>query len=267
MNLLAASIVLVAAFSISVSAQQNLDLAGSYLFLSEWGGTKITLKKNGTFTSQSSSCTGVTTQSGPYTVSNGVVSLTTLKLTERAYEENKERDLTKRDARKKYLHTAEPFAPFSRELQVIKWGARVYLLDAGTLGTLVHAINLGFEPRSVDGYRAFYGVIYLREGDESKPVDGAPPLSIELLANLLPSPVIGTVVEIDGDRAVAKINRGRADRLKEGMLLVPVVSTLHFEGYVIDSVTDHTAEVHFYTGIKLGDQLSTRVPNALVYAP
>jgi hypothetical protein len=132
---------------------------------------------------------------------------------------------------------------------------------------LVHAINLGFEPRRVDGYRAFYGVFYLREGDENKPANGMPPLPAGLLSNLLPAPVIGTVVEITGDGTVAKIDRGRADGLKEGMLLVPVVSTLYFEHYVIDSVTDHTAEVHFYRGIKVGDQLSTRVPDVSVYAP
>ena len=258
-------LILLPVLSISVSAQQNSDLVGSYLFVSEWGGTRITLKKNGTFNSESSSCTGITTKSGPYTISNGVVHFRTDKLTERAYDEKKEDDLTK--TRKKYLNTDEPFAPSSWQLQVIRWGSRVYLLHQNALRSLIDAINLGFEPRSVDSYRAFYGVMYLREGDENKPVIGSPRLPEELLRDVLPAPVIGTVVEIKGDGIVAKIDRGRADGLKKGMLLVPVVSTVHFEQFVIESVTDHSAEVYFYTGIKVGDRLSTRVPDVLVYAP
>jgi len=262
------ALVLAAVASSEIVAQKNSDLVGSYLFRFEWGGERIILKNNGTYTSESSGCTHTTTQSGPYSVANNLIRFTTLKLTIRSHGEKKEHDLTKRKARKKYLDTDEPFKTDSWELQVVKWGERIYLMHPGWLGSFIEAINLGFEPRSVDGYRAHYGEIYRRDGDEVKPVNGPPPLPEELLRDLLPTPVIATVLELktEGVTTLATIDRGSADGLKQDMWLVPTTPMIFYQPYRIKSVAEHSAEVFVFGNIKVGDQMSTRVEDVQRYA-
>lgn len=254
--------------SVSVGAQQNSDLAGSYLYRFEFGGTEITLKNNGTFTAATSNCTGVTTASGPYSVSNNVVRFRTTRLTARDNGDMKEHDLTKRKERKKYLETNEPFKPHSWELQVVRWGERIYLMNRKLFGSFIDVVNVGFEPRFVDGYRTYYGEIHLRVGDEKKPVTGRPPLPEEFLRELLPAPIIATVIELktNGDSIVATIDRGSADGLKENMTLVSTIPTDYFEPFSIDSISEHSAHVRVHKNIKVGDQLSTRVTDVLRYS-
>ena len=254
--------------SANIVAQQKSELVGAYLYRFQWGGSELVLKANGTFTDSSSSCTSVTTASGPYSVSNDVIRFKMLKLTRRGFDDNKERDLTKRKARKKYLDTDEPFKPESWELQVVRWGDRVYLMNRDLFQSFVAAINLGFEPRAVDGYREWYGAFYLREGDENKPVTGPPALPEEFLRTLLPAPLIATVLDVktEGTKTVATIDRGAADGLRPNMKLVPNRRTTIFSPSVTISVSEHSAQIDVYGEIlKVGDQLSTRVPDVLVY--
>lgn len=259
------ALVVIAVASVAVVAQPNSDLEGSYMYRFEWGGTRVTLKNSGIFTSESSSCTQLTTRSGPYSVSNDVIRFTMQKLTMRSFSDNKEHDLTKRKARKKYLDTDEPFKPESWEIQIVRWGERVYLMNPESFGSFVHAINVGFEPRSVDGYRTYYGAIFLREGDEKKKVAGPPPLPEEFLRDLLPAPIIGTVLSIkpDGRFTLATIDRGSVDRLKPEMSLFPSVSGLVFEAFRVHSVTEHTAEVYVWGDVKVGDKITTRIAGTL----
>ena len=183
--------------SLSIVAQENKELVGSYVFSFNWGGTEIKLKPNGTFISYSSNCTQVITSSGPYSVTNNVLRLTTTKMWVRSFSDNKDHDVTKRKARKKYLDTDEPFKPETEDLQIVRWGPRIYLMDQKAFGAFIGAINLGFEPREVEGYRAYYGIFYLRAGDENKAIDGRPPLPKEFLDNLLSAPVTATIVKFE----------------------------------------------------------------------
>ena len=261
-------LLMTAVASVTIVAQQRSDLVGSYVFRFEWGGKRLTLKKNGTFAAGSSDCTGVTTQYGPYSVSNNVVRLKTVKLTRRSYDSKKEYDLTKRKPRKEFLDTNEPFKPESWALQIMRWGERVYLLDEDNFGNLIEAINLGFEPRSVEGYSAFYGAIYLREGDENKPAAVPPPLPAEFLRDLLPEPVVATILEIktEGQHSIATIDRGSADGLREKMTLVPTIPTFDYRAFWIKSIAEHSAQLFVYGDIKVGDQLTTRVTDVRRYS-
>jgi len=261
-------LLLTAVASATVLAQQKSELVGSYLVRHEWGGTRITLKNNGTFTAESGDCTGVTTRYGPYSLSNNVVRFKTVKLTRRSNDSKKEIDLTKRKARKEILETDEPFKPDTRELQIVRWGERLYLLDEEEFGNLIEAINLGFEPRSVDGYRTFYGEIYLREGDENKPAPGLPPLPAEFLHGLLPAPVIATIVEIrkEGENLIATIDRGSADGLRKKMTLVSTLSSFDYRPFWIESLTEHSAQLVVFGDLKVGDQLTTRIGDVRSYA-
>jgi hypothetical protein len=257
------ALVLLAVTHVEIFARQNSNLVGSYVFSFEWGGGEITLNKKGRFTATSSSCTSVTTESGNYSVSNNLIRFTTLKLSIRNFDDHKEHDLTKRKARKKYLETDEPFKPESWEVQVVRWGERVYLVDQNAYRGFIEAINLGFEPRQAKAILPYFGSIYLRIGDENKPVAGPPPFPEEFLRDLLPAPVIATIIELktEGTSTLATIDRGSADGLREKMPLVSVTPTIFFRGYRIRSVREHTAEVDVYGDVKVGDQLSTRVAN------
>lgn len=260
-------LLLTAVASVIVVAQQKPELVSSYLYRHEWGGTRITLKNNGTFTKASGDCTGVTTEYGRYSWSNNVVRLKTVKVTRRSNGSKKEYDVTKLKARKKILDTDEPFKPYSWELHIVSWGERVYLLYADGFRDFIEAINLGFEPRSVDGYRAFYGAIYLREGDENKPAPGPPPLPAEFLRELLPVPVIATIVEIktEGENQIATIDRGSADGLREKMTLVPTIPTFVYNAFWIKSITEHSANLYVFGDLKVGAQLTTRVADVQRY--
>jgi len=263
-------LILIAGVAIPALAQPSTELVGSYLFRFEWGGTRLTLKHDGTFIRESSDCTGVTTAAGPYSCQNGLCEFTTKKLYRRDNGEKKQHDLTKAKERKRHLDTDEPFTPYRYQLQVIKWEDRIYLMDSRGFGDFIDAINLGFEPRAVDGYRPLYGYFYLREGDENKPVQGRPPLPNEFLANLLPAPITATVMKLEkGDiNSIATIDRGSADGLRKEMSLVQVEpkTPFYYDSYWIISVDVHSAQVQVSGDVKVGDQLSTRISDVRQYA-
>ena len=254
--------------SLSIVAQENKKLVGSYVFGHQWGGSEIKLKPNGTFIHYSSSCTGVTTGSGPYSVKNNALRLTTTKMWVRSFSDNIDHDVTKRKARKKYLDTDEPFEPYTWDLQIVRWGPRIYLMNQKSFGEFTKAINLGFEPRQVDGYRAYYGTFYLREGDENKPIDGQPPLPKEFLDKLISAPVTATIVKFETvDKwPTATIDRGSKDGLQKGMYLVTVREDFgshlpYYQPHMIISVEPTTAKVEIMEDVALGAKLSTRIAN------
>jgi len=227
------------------------------------------LKADGTFIEESGDCTGVTTAKGPYTCQNDLCEFITQKLYRRGNGEKKQHDLTKRKERKRHLDTDEPFTPEREQFQVIKWGDRIYLMDKEQFGAFVDAINLGFEPREVEGYRPLYGFIFLREGDEKKPVQGRPLLPDEFLADLLPAPITATVVKLEtvDVKKIATIDRGSADGLRSEMSMVQVEpKSYDYDGNWIISVDAHSAKVQVYGGIQVGDQLSTRISDVRRYA-
>ena len=133
---------------------------------------------------------------------------------------------------------------------------------------LSRAINLGFEPRQVDGYRAYYGTFYLREGDENKPIDGRPPLPKEFLDNILAAPVTATIVKFETvDKwPTATIDRGSKDGLQKGMYLVTVREDFgsylpYYQPHLIISVEPTTAKVQIMEDVPPGAKLSTRIAN------
>ncbi len=246
--------------SFPTAAQTNSDLVGSYLARFEFGGTEITLNANGTYVSHSSNCTSVVSEKGTYSVANNVLSLNPRKQFFRSFSDNKDRDVTTRKARKKYLDTDEPFSTATEYLQIIRWGERIYLMNENQFEGFVDAINLGFEPREVDGYRAYYGSYLLRVGDETKPVHGPPPFKQELLELLLPAPIIATVLSVEEDYAV--IDRGSEDGLRQDMSLVRYdEESFFFDYWLVFEVGPSRSKVRLLRDTKVGDKLTTKVTN------
>src|SRR5258705_12042351 len=264
---------IILSLTISVSAQQRVpsELIGSYLFRFQWGGTRITLNSDGTFLKQTSNCTSIYGQSGPYSVSNDRLSLTTLKITVRGFgDDAKEIDLRKRKARKEILETDEPFKPEQSEIRIVRWGPRIYLMSDSYRASFIEAINLGFEPREVDGYRPLYGEILLREGHENKDAVGLPSLPDVFLANLLSAPITATVVSLEtaNNKTIATINQGSLSGLKVGTILVPESNEDPFDvpRYEVLSVSEQSSKVAVFGRIKVAEQLTTRVKDVKFYA-
>ena len=259
------SLFLTLGLSPSIVAQENKELVGSYLFRFQWGGTELKLQPNGIFISTSSDCTQVFTSSGSYSVTNNVLTFTTKKLSVRSFSDNKEHDLTKRKNRKKYLDTDEPFKPETWDLQIVRWGQRIYLMDQNALGKFIDAINLGFEPREVDGYRVYYGDFLLRVGDENKAIDGRPSLPQEFFENLLSAPIIATILKFETGN-VATIDRGSEHGLRKGMFLVTLreesgAYVSDFQPHMIISVEPTSARVQLMETVAPGAKLTTRIAN------
>ncbi|HET6889839.1 MAG TPA: hypothetical protein VFH31_01955 [Pyrinomonadaceae bacterium] len=195
----------------------------------------------------------------------------TTKITTRGHEENaKEIDLRKRKARKEILDTDEPFEPTEDELRVIRWGKRIYVMDANQFEAFIDGINLGFEPRQVGGYRPLYGIILLREGDELKQVSGQPSLPAQFLSMLLPEPVTATVMRVEkiNNATIATVDRGKRDGFRKGMTLVTESNSdsWYFEGSWVVSVDETTSEVEVYDDVKVGDKFTTRIRDVSRYA-
>jgi hypothetical protein len=262
MKRLPALLLFILLLSLPILAQQKSELVGSYFTPLEFGGIRIILKDNGTYLLHWSSCTSVTTDRGRYSISNDVLSLTPKNQTFRSFDDNKEHDVTTLRARKKYLDTDEPFVPETENLQIVRWGKRLYLIYEDSFGRFVDAINLGFEPRDGNWSQPFLGNFYLREGDEKKPVDGPPPLRRELLDLLLPAPVIATVIKVEtiNDNQFATIDRGSDDGLRKEMSLVTAdIKSYYYEPHLILEVEPHQSKVKIWKTINVGDKLTTRV--------
>ena len=258
---------LILGLSLSIAAQEKNELVGTYVFSFAWGGTGIELKANGTFISHTSNCTQVFTSSGPYSVTNNVLSLTRKKYSVRSFSDNKEHDLTKRKARKEYLDTDEPFKPETWHLQIVSWGPRIYLMDEKSFESFIDAINLGFEPRQAAGYRDFYGYFLVREGDLNKAIYGQPQVPKQFLDRLLSAPVTATITRLEPEDKwlIATIDRGSEHGLRKGMALITVEeansSLPQYQPNWIISVEPTTAKVRMVVDASLETKLTTRITN------
>lgn len=247
------------------------DLFGSYFFQFEWGATRIVLKPHGKFIRESSNCTSVFKETGRYTFADGVLHFTITKITTRGHDEDaKEIDLRKRKARKEILDTDEPFERSDDELRVIRWGERIYLMEANQFEAFIDGINLGFEPRRVDGYRPLYGFILLREGDELKDASGQPSLPAQFLSMLLPEPVTATVVRVEkiDNETIATLDRGKRDGFRKGMTLISesTSDSWYPDRRWVVSVDETTSRVKAPVDVKVGDKFTTRIRDVRRYA-
>lgn len=108
---------------------------------------------------------------------------------------------------------------FADAMHRVRWGAREYLIPEERMLAFTNAINAGREPRA-NGF----GLFYLREGDEARPVAGKPDLGPKWNSFVLPLPLSGAVVKVEQretltQRPVVVIDAGARAGLKQGMEL------------------------------------------------
>jgi hypothetical protein len=245
------------------------DYVGKYDFGWMFGGGSITLSADGTFQNDSGSCTFTTRESGTYVVSNSRIRFKVLKYTG-THNDDIEVDLWSDTARREFFQYGkeDPDPPLKTEFTMypVKWGERLYLIYDNDLADFTNAINLNVEPRDPGPLQNFYGLFFLREGDEQKQVNGKPSLPSKYQDLLLTDPITATIVEIQAKptgkekEQLAIIDKGRLAGVKVGMKFITPGQDPAFwskDGVVL-SVEDTSAKIEIYNGVA-GETLTTRL--------
>jgi hypothetical protein len=110
------------------------------------------------------------------------------------------------------------------DMYVSKWGERFYLIEPGRLHQFAAAVNFGVEPRLGKTNKNLLLLlgIYLRRGDETKPVSGKPSLPEPFRPFLQDVPLKASITknESQGKDRIYVIDKGSAGGVKIGMSFV-----------------------------------------------
>ncbi|MCA9253864.1 MAG: hypothetical protein R3E58_07045 [Phycisphaerae bacterium] len=155
-----------------------------------------------------------------------------------------------------FVNDEKGFQGVSPEFMPIAWGERHYLIEPDRVIGFCNSVNSGREPR--EGARGFY---FLRRGDESKPVDGMPPVD-DFHKQYMPADAIkAQIIEVGETTsttskygittvtAKVKLNVGSKDKVLPGMefeLYAPDVARLGNRAKVLKvSESSCDAEVRY----------------------
>lgn len=242
-------------FVINAFSQANFtlkDLAGTYVYSSTYLGARFTLASDGKYeyTRSIDCCDPDWKEQGIYTIHDSKIRL---KIVKHNLKDFKRKNIT--------LDKTE------YDMQVIKWGERIYLIKPSRLPKFAAAINLGVELRNrIFDDNNLTSFFYSRIGDENKPIKGKPELPNEWLSIILDSPIQATVVKFDGKpvERTYTINKGSSDGLKVGMCFVGENVKLEYDNLLwVTSVEEHSAKLDnqssvFAPDYKVGDILTTK---------
>jgi hypothetical protein len=148
----------------------------------------------------------------------------------------------------------KPFQGTPTRFQPIRWGPRLYLIPDEELLRFCNSINEGIEPRNWA-----WGMFYLRDGDEKKPVGSVPDLPHQWQDHLLPTPIEGKVTGAARDGTVT-INMGKKNGLMTGMVLV--AHSPNFVELDVTAVNEATASARVsFRGdrVRVGSRVSTQL--------
>jgi hypothetical protein len=259
-------------------AQQREEVfkkfAGTYVTGHEFGGSSLTLRTDGHFSTEEGSDDGTQiSTSGTYVLSEGRLHFRILKQIGKRGSRGKKFNLLDPKENKQFNEGDSAGIEKEFELRAAEWSGRIYLLDVEDLKNFANAINLGIEPRaritSSDYESPWYGSFYLRTGDEQKKVTGNPPLPEQWLEFLLSKPITGTIISIEEIKRsqfsitfIATIDKGSRDGLKVGMrFLTKDEEPSPFFGTEVISVEANTSQIRTFlvrSELKVGDKISSR---------
>jgi hypothetical protein len=234
-----------------------------------FGGGSVTLGSDGTFHNDSGSCTFTTKESGTYVLSQGTLRFTISKYTGSHNGADHEVDLSNAKLRREFFQYPEDGKdePLKTEFTLfpIKWGERIYLIYENDVADFTNAINLGLEPREPGPQLNYYGMFFLRKGDEEKPTNGKPSLPPKWQALLLSQPIIATIVRVEAKEGakekvqVATIDKGSAAGVKVGMKFIATDQEPAFwsDDGVVLSVEATSAKIQTYDRL-VGESLTTK---------
>jgi hypothetical protein len=207
-------------------AHSLASLAGDYFHSNGFSGERLSIRADGRFKLTYHHCTGEFSTYGQARIVCGHLVLRTYLVCRVLY--------------------AAPKA-----LIPVHWGERLYLVPEGESQVFCNYVNR-------EGGRTGWPPVFVRNGDDEKPVDGLPSVPNEWVPMILPSPINGKVIEVMG-HLCARVDFGYENGAWKGMALwadcegSPWVETVavHATNCVIES--NHPATV-----FKIGDRVSSR---------
>lgn len=225
-------------FLTSVLAQNNTpaatafdtkELTGEYIWSTGFVGASYELRGDGSFEYRTSSdcCDPVWRETGSYSVKDNVLHLKVITKTLNKYNMLDPNQAV--EAYRKVYNRPDAEVPADKmhteyDLQVVRWGERIYLLNEANLPRFVAAVNFNIEPRQhilvmEDSY-VILGV-FLRRGDEKKAAAGKPSLPEPWLSSLDNPPIYATITNVkdQNNERIYTMNKGSANGLKVGMIL------------------------------------------------
>lgn len=155
-----------------------------------------------------------------------------------------------------------PPPPKDQTLKIIRWSGRLYLLVENRWESFINAINGGLLPQTETEDDLYLGSFYRRVGDEAKATSGLPDIPAEWKVLILNTPIeakVTQVQKVSDWKFIVTVDKGSRHGLRTEMRLFSAGAEYVwlFNGYV-RSVSAETAEVVFYSEVKIGDVVSTR---------
>jgi hypothetical protein len=153
------------------------------------------------------------------------------------------------------------------DMQIVRWGGRIYLLEPDRIPLFTAAVNFGVEPRQRNINRNFLTRrFFLRRGDAEKTVVGKPMLPEPWISYLHDSPIKVAVskIEIKDNKKIYTVNKGSDDGIKVKMCLLGENTILEHRNLVMviaveeGSATLVSLTTSEETNYKLGETLITK---------
>jgi hypothetical protein len=153
------------------------------------------------------------------------------------------------------------------DMQFVRWGGRIYLLEPDRMPFFTAAVNFGVEPRQgIINSNYLTTSFFLRRGDEHKTVVGKPMLPERWMSYLHDSPIKATVTkfEIQKKERIYTVNKGSVDGVKVGMVLVGENTEPDYDNLLMvisaekDSATLKSSAIFRAANYEVGNTLVTK---------
>jgi hypothetical protein len=204
------------------------SLAGEYFFSNGFSGERLAISADGRFKLTYHTCTGQNSTYGRGRFVNGHLVLRT------------------------YL-VCRVFFDAPTDLIPIDWGDRLYLVPKGAGREFCDYVNM-----NGGATRWPPDPLFVRSGDDEKPVDGLPSVPKEWEPMLLPSPLNGKVVEVIG-HSRARVDFGYEIGAWKGMpLWAECEGSPWVEAVAVHATNCVIESNHPATAFKIGDRVSSR---------
>src|SRR5215471_14061657 len=208
---------------VAAADDSKKELIGEYLYSTGFDGASYTIRFDGVYeyVTFSDCCDPVWRESGSYTLRDNLLHFTITTKTLNGYDV-----LDPKQAaaayQKVYGQLSSEVKPgeikTEYDMQVVRWGARVYLIEPDEMKPFVTAVSLGIEPRAQIINLNYSGKFFLRRGDERKAVTGKPALPERWMSYLSPIRAKVTKIEFKDQKEIYTVNKVTADGVEVGMV-------------------------------------------------
>jgi hypothetical protein len=257
-----------------VAPSDPKDFIGEYIYSSGYVGAFFKINGDGEYeyATFSDCCDPVWRESGSYVLGDNVVHFKVTTKTLNDYNLLDPKQAT--EAYQKLYHKDADFKPSEvqteYDMQIVAWGARIYLLEPEKIHLFTAAVNFGIEPRQgIISSNYLTTRFFLRMGDENKAVIGEPMLPEPWISYLHHSPIEASVtrIELQNQKKIYTVNKGSTDGVKVGMFLIGENTQPDYDNLLLvisveeGSATLKSSAIFHAAKYQLGDTLITKTIN------